>query len=97
METTLYHETLSTGEEMKAEIYNALACLNRSFDVVLESLNVLREEGVVTAEYVQKKMEIIEEMRSGLNTMILNQLHERETEDREHYAKMRMGTARSSN
>jgi len=77
---------------MKAEIYNALACLNRSFDVVLESLNVLREEGVLSREYVQKKAEVVEEVRSGLNTMILNELHGREIEDRQHYAKMRAAT-----
>ncbi|HEY6248455.1 MAG TPA: hypothetical protein VI685_00765 [Candidatus Angelobacter sp.] len=77
---------------MKGEIYNALASLNRSFDVVLESLHVLREEGLLTLEYVQKRTEMVEELRSGLNTMILNELHRRETEDRQHYAKMRLTT-----
>ena len=77
---------------MKAEIYNALASLNRSFDVVLESLNALREEGLLSLEYVQKKTEVVEEVRSGLNTMILNELHQRELEDRQHYAQMRRTT-----
>lgn len=77
---------------MKAEIYNALACLNRSFDVVLESLSILREEGVVSVEYVQEQTEIVEEIRSGLNTLVLNELHGREIEDRQPYAKMRSMT-----
>jgi hypothetical protein len=29
---------------MKAEIYNALAAINRSFDVILESLTILKAE-----------------------------------------------------
>ncbi|HEY6351383.1 MAG TPA: hypothetical protein VI636_18410 [Candidatus Angelobacter sp.] len=77
---------------MKTEIYNALAGLNRSFDVVLESLKTLREQGLLSFEYVQKKTEVVEEVRSGLNTMILNELHKREVEDRQHYAQMRRAT-----
>lgn len=77
---------------MKTEIYNALASLNRSFDVVLESLKTLREQGLLSLEYVQKKTEVVEEVRSGLNTMILNELHQREVEDRQHYAQMRRAT-----
>ena len=78
---------------MKSEIYSALANLNRSFDVVLESLNILREQGVVSVDYMQRQTEIIEEVRSGLNGMILDRLGGREREDREHYAKMRTTTA----
>ena len=77
---------------MKSEIYSALANLNRSFDVVLESLNILREQGVVSVDYVQRQTEIIEEVRSGLNGMILDRLGGREREDRQHYAKMRTTT-----
>ena len=77
---------------MKSEIYSALANLNRSFDVVLESLNILREQGVVSVDYVQRQTEIIEEVRSGLNGIILDRLGGREREDRQHYAKMRTTT-----
>ena len=77
---------------MKSEIYSALANLNRSFDVVLESLNILREQGVVSDDYVQRQIEIVEEVRSGLNGIILDKLGGREREDRQHYAKMRTTT-----
>lgn len=77
---------------MKAEIYNALAALNRGFDVALESLTILQQEGVISADYVQKQREIAEEVRAGMNTVIINRLQAREVEDREHYAKMRIAT-----
>jgi len=37
---------------MKSEIYNALATINRGFDVALESLTILEQEGVLSNDYV---------------------------------------------
>ena len=75
---------------MKAEIYNALASLNRGFDVVLESLKVLQEEGVLTADYVQDNSVFVEELRAGINHMIVEKLAYRETDDWAHFGKMRI-------
>jgi len=77
---------------MKSEIYHALATLNRGFDAALESVTILQQEGVVTAGYVQQKTEIAEEMRAGLNHLILNKLGIRERDDLDHYGKMRITT-----
>jgi len=77
---------------MKAETYNALASLNRGFDVALESLKILHEEGVLTGEYVQQQLEATEALRAGINSLILNKLEAREIADREHYVKMRDAT-----
>ena len=74
---------------MKAEIYNAPAGLNRGFDVVLESLKVLQENGVVTAEFVSDNNTIIQELWSGINWTIVHKLNAREIEDRDHFGKMR--------
>lgn len=74
---------------MKSESYNALASLNRGFDVVLESLKVLHEEGVVNEEFVSDHSTILKELWSGINWMILHKLNARENEDRDHYGKMR--------
>lgn len=74
---------------MKAELYNALACLNRSFDVILESLKVLQEEGVLKADYVHDQNIIMEELRAGMNFMVVQKLNARETEDRDHFGRMR--------
>jgi hypothetical protein len=77
---------------MKSEIYNALASLNRSFDVIRESIVILQQEGVVSTAYLQQQAEITEEVRAGINSVIHNKLQTRELEDREHYAKMRSAT-----
>jgi len=66
---------------MKTDIYNTLAGLNRGFDLTLESLNTLQEQGVLTPEYVQDQTPLIEELRAGLNHMILDKLEMREPED----------------
>src|SRR5215469_15565662 len=39
---------------MKSEIYNALATINRGFDVALESLTILEQAGVLSNDYVQQ-------------------------------------------
>jgi len=75
---------------MKAEIYNALAVMNRGFDVALESLKVFQEEGVLTEDYVQDQTVLVEEVRAGLNYRIIQRLSARETEDRDHFEKMRI-------
>ena len=77
---------------MKSEVYNAIAALNRSFDVVLESLTILQQESVVPADYVQRKCEITEEVRADINALLMNRLESREKEDRDHCSKMRTAT-----
>ena len=74
---------------MKAEAYNALACLNRSFDVALESMNVLQQEGVLSEDFVQDQTIVAEELRAVINFMIVQRFTSREREDCEHFGKMR--------
>ena len=77
---------------MKTEIYDALAALNRGFETVLESLKVMQEQGVINAEYVQRQREITEEFRADINALLLNKLQTRESDDRDHFGKMRSAT-----
>jgi hypothetical protein len=77
---------------MKSEIYNALAAINRGFDAALESLTILQQDGILTAEYIQQQSEMAEEIRSGLNHAILEKLEEREKADWGHFGKMRVET-----
>lgn len=60
--------------------------------MVLESLKVMEQEGVVNLEYVQHKREIAEEFRADINALLLNKLEFREKEDRDHFNKMRIAT-----
>lgn len=73
---------------MKSEIYNALASLNRGFDLTLESLKVLHEQGVVSEEFVSDSDVRINELWAGINYLIVNRLNGREIEDRDHFGKM---------
>jgi len=75
---------------MKAESYNALASLNRGFDVVLESLKILQEEGVLSAEFVHDQTIMTEELRAVHNYMIAQKFTSREAEDCDHFGKMRV-------
>ena len=77
---------------MKSETYNALASLNRGFDAAVESLMVLKAEGVLAQEYVQQQTEIAEELRAGINHMILDKVKSREAEDWAHYGQMRLAS-----
>jgi len=77
---------------MKSGVYNAVAALNRGFDVVLESLTILQQEGVVSPDYVQRKREKTEELRADINAFLMNKLESRAKEDRDHFGKMRMAT-----
>jgi len=72
------------------DIYNSLAALNRGFDLALESLTILKQEGVLGEDYVQDQTVMVEEVRAGLNYRIIQRLSARETEDRDHFEKMRI-------
>jgi|SRR5579864_8714600 len=88
------YSTTGASKPMKAETYNAHAGLNRGCDVMLESLTILKEQGVVTADYVQQQLEILEEIRAGMNALIHNKMQTRERDDEDHFGKMRETTAR---
>lgn len=75
---------------MKAEIYNALAALNRGFDVVLESLTILQQQGLATAEYVEYQTVLAEELRAGINHRIHDVLKTTELEDWTRFARARI-------
>jgi len=73
---------------MKSEIYNALASLNRSLDAALESLEVLQEQGVITAQFGSDHSIRLNKMWADMNYMIVHKRSSFELEDRDHYGKM---------
>ena len=77
---------------MKRAIYDSLYTINEAFEQIPEHLKKLNELGVITAEYVQSQRVHSEELRAGINAMILNKLQTRELADREHFGKMRETT-----
>lgn len=75
---------------MKSEIYNALASLNRGFDLALESLTILRAKEVLAADYVEERSILVEELRANVNHMLHGKLETIEEEDWYKYGKMRI-------
>lgn len=75
---------------MKADIYNSLATINRGFDAALDSLTMLQQQEILTADYVQQMMAIAEELRAGINFIVMQNLETREEADWAHFGKMRV-------
>jgi hypothetical protein len=59
---------------MKSEIYNALAGLNRGFDVALESLKILEEKAVLPDDYVHERVIDLKERQAAINRMTAEKL-----------------------
>jgi len=74
---------------MKTEVYSALASMNRSFEIVLESLKILHENGVLSEEFTHDQSLMTQERCAVINYMIVQRLTTRETEDVDHFGKMR--------
>ena len=74
---------------MKAETYDALAALNRGFEMALESLKILQDEGIISPEFASDQDTMTQELRAAINYMIVQRLTAREIEDCDHFRKMR--------
>jgi hypothetical protein len=75
---------------MKRAIYDSLYTITEAFEQIAEHLEKLHELSVITAEYVESQRVRSEELRAGINSMILNRQQARELADREHFGKMRI-------
>jgi hypothetical protein len=75
---------------MKAELYNALAALNRGAELQIESLAIIQAEGALAADYVEHQRHIVEETRAGINFHIHGALESREAKDWHHFEQLRL-------
>src|SRR5689334_19138447 len=76
-------------EEVKADIYEGLAVINRAFQQIIGTIGKLQMEGVISADYVQDQEIIANDLWARMNTHLLAKINERELDDRNHYGKMR--------
>lgn len=76
---------------MKSEIYNAHSGLNWGFDMALESLRLLQEQGVLTVQFVHDHTIMVEELKAGINRKIHEKLNATELEDWARLGKLRLG------
>jgi hypothetical protein len=77
------------ANERKSAIYEAMASLNRSFEQIIGTMGRLEKVGIVTSDYVQDQEIIASELWAKINCHILLGITQNETDDREHFGKMR--------
>ncbi len=84
-------ESTSDGmDQMKAEVYEAMAVINRSFEQILTALYKLESKGVLKEDYAYRQEVPIREMAAKINCYVLASVNERELDDRNHYSRMRV-------
>src|SRR6476660_9265331 len=77
------------ADETKAEIYELMAVINRSFVQITGALYKLEAKGVLGDDYPFHQELVISEVAAKINCHILAKVNEREVNDRKHYGKMR--------
>src|SRR5215469_17518569 len=76
------------ADQTKAEIYEALAVINRSFEQIMTALYKLEAKGVLEVDYAISQEAPMREMAARINCSIIANLNERELDDRNHYSRM---------
>jgi hypothetical protein len=76
-------------EQIKADVYETWAVINRAFEQIITSLGKLEKRGVLSGDYVQDQSTITNDLWAKLNSQIMSDVSRREQDDRNHYGKMR--------
>ncbi|MFL6386690.1 MAG: hypothetical protein ACJ71U_04320 [Terriglobales bacterium] len=76
-------------EQVKADIYETWAVINRSFEQIITALDKLEKRGVLKGDYVQDQSTITNDLWAKINSQIMSDVGSREADDRNHYGKMR--------
>jgi hypothetical protein len=82
------------GDEIKADIYETMAVINRSFAQITASLYKLESIGVLAEDYAYSQEAPIREMAARINCYVISKVNERELDDRNHYSRMRLSQER---
>jgi len=77
------------ANETKAEIYEAMAVINRSVEQIMTALYRLESQGVLAADYTYSQEVPMREMAARINCYVLSKVTDRELDDRNHYGRMR--------
>jgi hypothetical protein len=93
---TLHESIMDTAhindgaDETKAEIYEAMAVINRAFEQITTALCKLESKGVLAEDYAYSQELPIREIAARINCYVLAKVNERELDDRNHYSRMRV-------
>ena len=77
------------ADETKAEIYEAMAIINRAFAQIMATLYKMESKGVLAEDYAYSQELPLREMAARINCYVLSKVNERELDDRNHYSRMR--------
>jgi hypothetical protein len=76
-------------EQVKADVYETWAVINRAFEQIITALNKLEKTGVLKWDYVHNQSVITNDLWAKMNTRIMAEVSRREEDDRSHYSRMR--------
>jgi hypothetical protein len=76
-------------EQVKADVYETWAVINRAFEHIITALNKLEKTGVLKWDYVHNHSVITNDLWAKINSQIMADVGRREADDRNHYGKMR--------
>jgi len=76
-------------EQIKAGVYETWAVINRAFEQIITGLDKLEKRGVLKDDYVQDQSIITNDLWAKINSQIMADVGRRETDDSDHYGKMR--------
>ncbi len=76
-------------EQVKADVYETWAAINRAFEHIITALDKLQARGVLKGDYVQDQSTITNDLWAKINSQIMKDVGRREADDLNHYGKMR--------
>jgi hypothetical protein len=76
-------------EQVKADVYETWAVINRAFEQIITALDKLEKRGVLKGDYVQDQSTITNDLWAKINSRIMADVGRREADDLNHYGKMR--------
>jgi hypothetical protein len=76
-------------EQVKANVYETWAVINRAFEQIITALDTLKKRGVLRGDYAMNQGIVTNELWAKINCHILSEINARELDDRNHYGRMR--------
>jgi hypothetical protein len=76
-------------EQVKAEVYETWAVINRAFERIITALGKLEKTGVLKWDYVHNQSVITNDLWAKINSHIMAEVNRRELDDRNHFSRMK--------
>lgn len=76
-------------EQVKADVYETWAVINRSFERIITALDKLHKTGVLKWDYIHNQSVITNDLWAKINSHIMAEVNRRELDDRNHFSRMK--------